>query len=214
MVAAISAAGGPLEDANLQGTVVLRDGKPIPIDIDALLNHADTAANIKLQPGDRIVVPRILDRVYVMGDVLKPGPVPIQKGDTLIDILGKAGGPQPTAEPDKIVIARRPTEAEMREIEKKVQANQDARLKHTRVPKEPTVPDNEKLPAKLLADEIAKQNIKLYDLSRVTVGADVYIARAGDVIYVPVKEERESFWRTALTSLLTSVVVDYFLYRH
>ena len=102
----------------------------------------------------------------------------------------------------------------MREIEKKVQANQDARLKHTRVPKETTVPENEKLPAQLLADEIVKQNVKLYDLSRVTVGADVYIARAGDVIYVPAKEEHESFWRTALTSFLSSAIVDFFFYRH
>jgi protein involved in polysaccharide export with SLBB domain len=214
MVAAISAAGGPLEDANLEGTVVLRDGKPIPVDIAALLNHADTVANIKLQPGDRIVVPRLLDRVYVMGDVVKPGPLAIQKGDTLIDLLGKAGGVQAGADPNKIMIARRPTEAEMREIEKKVQANQDARLKHTRVPKETTVPENEKLPAQLLADEIVKQNVKLYDLSRVTVGADVYIARAGDVIYVPAKEEHESFWRTALTSFLSSAIVDFFFYRH
>ena len=95
---AIGQAGGFLEDANRAGTQVIRDdptkigakiGLPVPIS-----DKADSlVADIEIKPNDIIIVPR-LDRVYIIGQVGKPGAVnlPSQEVLTVSKAVSLAGG--------------------------------------------------------------------------------------------------------------------------
>jgi len=102
-----SLAGPALPSANLHNCTVLRGQQTIPVDIEALVNQGDMSQNIALEPGDRLIVSEILERVYILGQVLRPGAYPIKEGETLMDILGKAGGPTVMADTGKMVLMRR-----------------------------------------------------------------------------------------------------------
>lgn len=60
---AVSQAGGPIKRGSLGRTVVIRkaqDGKPaerIPVDVAKILETGDTTRDIRLQPGDVVLVP-------------------------------------------------------------------------------------------------------------------------------------------------------------
>jgi polysaccharide export outer membrane protein len=95
---AIGQAGGFLEDANRAGAQVIRDdpatpgaklGLPLPVS-----DRADSlTGDIELKPNDIIIVPR-LDRVYIIGQVGKPGAVnlPSQEVLTVSKAVSLAGG--------------------------------------------------------------------------------------------------------------------------
>jgi polysaccharide export outer membrane protein len=94
----IGQAGGFLEDANRAGTQVIRDdpaipgakiGLPVPVS-----DKADSlVSDVELKPNDIIIVPR-LDRVYIIGQVGKPGAVnlPSQEVLTVSKAVSLAGG--------------------------------------------------------------------------------------------------------------------------
>ena len=102
-----SLVGSALPDADLHNCTVLRGQETISVDIEALVNQGDMSQNIAIQPGDKLVVSEIRERVYVLGQVARPGAYPIKEGDTLMDILGKAGGPTVMADTGKMVLMRR-----------------------------------------------------------------------------------------------------------
>ncbi len=102
-----SLVGSALPDADLHNCTVLRGQETISVDIEALVNQGDMSQNIALQPGDKLIVSKILERVYILGQVVRPGAYPIKEGDTLMDILGKAGGPTVMADTGKMALMRR-----------------------------------------------------------------------------------------------------------
>jgi protein involved in polysaccharide export with SLBB domain len=71
------------------------------IDLDALLKHGDMSANRKLAIGDRILIPETYKRVYVFGDVARPGFQDYKPGDRILDALNNAGL-QPDADTSKV----------------------------------------------------------------------------------------------------------------
>lgn len=94
----IGEAGGFLEDANRNGTQVIRDdparpgakiGLAVPVSdkVDSLVG------DVELKPNDIIIVPR-LDRVYIIGHVGRPGAVnlPSQEVLTVSKSVSLAGG--------------------------------------------------------------------------------------------------------------------------
>lgn len=91
---AISACGGFLEEANRSGVMVVREDAAakttatLPVAADPLVG-----SDVQLQAGDLVVVPR-LDRVYVLGQVNRPGAVTVAGGDaiTVSKALSLAGG--------------------------------------------------------------------------------------------------------------------------
>ena len=91
---ALNAAGGVLADADLQDVSVSRGKERRHIDVEALLHHGDMRQNLLLLNGDVINVARNdKRRVFVMGEVIKPGVVPMKRnGLTLADALGAAKG--------------------------------------------------------------------------------------------------------------------------
>lgn len=99
---AVTGAGGALPDsADLENATLTHDGVDQRIDLEALLKHGDMSANRKLAIGDRIFIPEIYKRVYVFGDVARPGFQDYKPGDRILDALNNAGL-QPDAEVSKV----------------------------------------------------------------------------------------------------------------
>jgi polysaccharide export outer membrane protein len=62
----ISVAGGLTPTADLESASVVRGNTRIPVDFVKLVQKGDVTQNVKLQPGDTIVIP-LADVVYVQG---------------------------------------------------------------------------------------------------------------------------------------------------
>jgi polysaccharide biosynthesis/export protein len=111
IAAVIAAAGGPTPSAALTRAFVLRKAQTIPVDLQQLLIDGNTQANMAIQPGDVIIVPEGVDRVVLMGAVIRPGPYIINPGDRLVDLLSAAGGPTQTAKISDVGVVRQAVQA-------------------------------------------------------------------------------------------------------
>ena len=92
----IGRAGVDVNNADLSGLVLTRDGRNYNIDLDAI-NRDGAAQDIYLKPGDRLYLP-YNDRkeVYVVGEAREPKAIPFKTTDlTLTQALGRAGGLNP-----------------------------------------------------------------------------------------------------------------------
>lgn len=95
---AVGRAGINLEQADLSGLTLVRDGHSYQIDQDALNRSGNVAPDIYLKPGDQLYLP-FNDRkeVYVVGEVNKPQAINFKTSDiTLTQALGRAGGLDPS----------------------------------------------------------------------------------------------------------------------
>lgn len=95
---AIGQAGGFLEDANRNAALVIRDdpahpGRKIALALPAEDRPEAITADVQLQPFDLVIVPR-LDRVYIIGQVRRPGALnlPGQEALTVSKAISLAGG--------------------------------------------------------------------------------------------------------------------------
>ena len=95
---AIGEAGGFLEDANRAGAQVIRDdpaqpGAKIGLAVPGSDKADSLVSDVELKPNDIIIVPR-LDRVYIIGQIGKPGAVnlPSQEVLTVSKAVSLAGG--------------------------------------------------------------------------------------------------------------------------
>jgi polysaccharide export outer membrane protein len=105
LLQAISLAGGLVPGADLESSFVLRGDTRIPIDFVKLIQRGDLSQNIKLEPGDTIVVP-VADGVYVQGEVRTPGIVRFSKDLTIVRAIAQAGGFTPLAAPSRVIVLR------------------------------------------------------------------------------------------------------------
>ncbi len=105
---ALAAAGGAAADAKLTGAKIVRGGKEIPVDLYAAVTKGDQTKNVTLQDGDTLIVPALLTRVAVIGQVGHPGPIVVPDGETLTltRAVALAGGPGRGAKTDKVQIVR------------------------------------------------------------------------------------------------------------
>ncbi len=100
---AINHAGGVLtsgiltKNADMTNVTVSRAGKVFKVDLVALYEKGDLSQNLLLQDGDVVNVPdNSQNRVFVLGQVLNPISVPVDRGHlTLAEALGDAGGVNP-----------------------------------------------------------------------------------------------------------------------
>ncbi len=90
-------AGGTREGADLEGAYVVRGRTLLPVSLADLLERGDTSRNIRMRDGDLVYVPDdVRRRVYVLGDVGKPGAIRVpSSGLTLSAALAAAGGLDP-----------------------------------------------------------------------------------------------------------------------
>ena len=102
----IAASGGPdMQTADLKSARMVRGGRSIPLDLDGLLRQGILTANVRLSPGDQIVIPEWNNRTYVYGSVQHPGWFYYKDGDRVLDALQTAE-PTPQADLGKINVIR------------------------------------------------------------------------------------------------------------
>lgn len=75
--------------------LVSRAGEPLPVRIPVrrLIDAADATLNLKLEGGEEVRVPEAV-RIYIAGNVRKPGAVPVREGDqiTVLKMIAIAEG--------------------------------------------------------------------------------------------------------------------------
>lgn len=106
---AISLSGGLTENAHKSGVNISRDGEVHEIDLKALYDYADSSQNLTLKHGDIVnVLDRSQQKVFVMGEVRRPGSVEIINSHlTLSAAIGEVGGVnQFTADSGGIYVVR------------------------------------------------------------------------------------------------------------
>jgi len=102
---ALSAVGGPAPSADLESAFVQRGQTRIPVNLQDMLQRGNMAQNLRLQPGDTIVVP-VAGVVYVQGEVKTPGQVKYLRELTVTTAIAAAGGFTPLASPRRVTITR------------------------------------------------------------------------------------------------------------
>ena len=98
--------GALTKKADLRHLMVVRDDTEYQVN---LLNQDSLSQHLYLQNGDRIIVPSIMDRVYVRGEVRIPGALPYYANQRAKDYVGRAGVLDSGAGPEDYVIIRHST---------------------------------------------------------------------------------------------------------
>jgi polysaccharide export outer membrane protein len=99
------------EGADIQK--LLSRKEPIRVDLKSLLDQGDMSHNLMLQPGDVVYIPlqKVLDlrqsKIYVQGEVKKPGIYEYQPGLTALNACIMAGGFDKFAAPNRTRIIRK-----------------------------------------------------------------------------------------------------------
>lgn len=88
-------AGGLTEKASITQARLMRDSREsAPLNLDRLLIHQDMSHNVVLEAGDALFIPEELNnKIYILGDVNRPGVVTVKGDVTLLQALAMAGGP-------------------------------------------------------------------------------------------------------------------------
>lgn len=81
-------------------------GQAVAIDLDRLLVKGDRSANLPVEPGDIIMVPRLQNRVLVLGAVSRPGAYDLEEEARVLDAIALAGGPTERALQSNIGVVR------------------------------------------------------------------------------------------------------------
>jgi polysaccharide export outer membrane protein len=98
LLEAITLAGGITEEAAMNRIkVVHQSGKAEIVDITPAMLQGEEESNIRVQPGDLIIVPQTMAHIAVLGFVNRPGHFSLREGVplTLVEALTLADGVQP-----------------------------------------------------------------------------------------------------------------------
>jgi len=107
MTAALAAAGGITEVGSLRKVALKRAGNTVKtLDLYGLLLRGDTRNDAQLADGDVVLVPPAGAMAGVDGEVRRPAIYEFGNADSLDDLLGLAGGLQPTADRRRIQLER------------------------------------------------------------------------------------------------------------
>ncbi|RYG86814.1 MAG: hypothetical protein EON58_21310, partial [Alphaproteobacteria bacterium] len=80
---------------------------PLQVDTAALYTQNDLSQNVRLQDGDLVSITQIQSSfVTISGEVSRPGPYEIQPGETLPELLARAGGQTSEAALTRVVLKR------------------------------------------------------------------------------------------------------------
>jgi len=104
---AIAIAGGFTDSANTEKVKIVRmkdnNKETLEIDVSRILGKAEE--DIPVQANDTIIVEEY-GRVFLMGQILKPGAYSLTKGLTAMGVISLAGGFTPTAAPNGTRVIR------------------------------------------------------------------------------------------------------------
>jgi protein involved in polysaccharide export with SLBB domain len=90
---AIIAGGGPSQSADTRNVKVLRQGKSIPVDLEAIF-EGDQRSNVLLENQDQVLLPKLDIRrgaILVVGQLPKQGSFPIRRDLRVLDAVLAAG---------------------------------------------------------------------------------------------------------------------------
>lgn len=110
---ALTAAGGvsaPPQDIVISILRRRADGTPLPLRVDPvrLLNASDVSQNVELKDGDLVGVADAnrARTVTLSGEVARQGQYVVREGDTIVDLIGQAGGVTGAAQLTTVRIGR------------------------------------------------------------------------------------------------------------
>lgn len=121
LVAVLTEAGGPTEEAALSDIIVLRanpsrqdsskNGRALTVDLEKIINGGNLNLLPSLKPGDLIWVPRVssrlgANRVSIFGEVNTAGVYTIGSDTDLLDLILLAGGPTEEADLGRVKLIR------------------------------------------------------------------------------------------------------------
>lgn len=100
----------PLAPADLKAAYIERSTSggtktKLPVDLHRLIVDRDLSADVRLQPGDVLVVPGRIQQVFVQGFVELPGAFVFEPNRTVRHYIGLAS-PKPTADLQKVAVRR------------------------------------------------------------------------------------------------------------
>jgi polysaccharide export outer membrane protein len=90
-----------------RGTIFRLPDQNLPLNLAGIYVDQDPTANLRLQPGDVIDIqeaPTV--RIFVTGQVQKPGMMDLTRGRGVVEALALAGGSLPTAAPSKAYVVK------------------------------------------------------------------------------------------------------------
>ena len=98
--------GALSKKSNLEEIVLTRDTLELKVN---LLDAPDSLLSYQLKHRDKIYVPPLIDRVYVKGQVSRPGAYPYYAKHRTIDYVGNAGALEGAVDPEDFIVIRRKT---------------------------------------------------------------------------------------------------------
>ena len=106
-LSALYAAHGPSDNGSLRNIQIKRGGKTVDVlDVYDYLINGDASHDVRLQTGDVVFVPIHLNRVRIVGEVIRPATYEVRPNETLADAIRFAGGFAPTASRTRVQIER------------------------------------------------------------------------------------------------------------
>jgi protein involved in polysaccharide export with SLBB domain len=104
---ALYAACGPSKSGSLRKMQLVRDGKPVgELDFYHFFLLGDRTQDVRLQPGDTLLVPPIGSVAAIGGPVRRPAIYELKDRTTILDLIEIAGGLAPTADRERCQIFR------------------------------------------------------------------------------------------------------------
>jgi len=101
------ATGTTIQMADLSHSFIIRKGKMLPVDFEALVLKGDMSQNIILQPDDYIYLPSVTNQeIFVLGAVRKPKAVGYKENLGLIGALAEVEGPKHGAYYQRMLVIR------------------------------------------------------------------------------------------------------------
>jgi protein involved in polysaccharide export with SLBB domain len=96
-----------VDRADLSHSMLLRQGVPVPIDLERLFQQGDLKQNAAIEPGDVLYFPSTkLSEIYVLGEVVMPGVEPFQTKATVIKAITARGGFMEKAYKQHVLVIR------------------------------------------------------------------------------------------------------------
>jgi protein involved in polysaccharide export with SLBB domain/capsular polysaccharide biosynthesis protein len=93
--------------ADLSHSFLVRNGKPLPVDLERLFHQADLSQNVALEPGDYLYfAPGTPAEIYVLGEVQTPGIVPLTQDASVLAAISVRGGFTPKAYTRRVLVIR------------------------------------------------------------------------------------------------------------
>jgi protein involved in polysaccharide export with SLBB domain len=107
LVDALFASGGPSATGTMRHILLQREGRTTTeFDIYDLIERGDKSHDVRLLPGDVILIPTIGQQIAISGDVNKPGIYELKGEITVGAALENAGGMTSLADAERVVLER------------------------------------------------------------------------------------------------------------